>query len=146
MGYAKGQLIRKEFTWNYAVDGGAVSTITLGADDFGGDTLPEGFVVTKVGADVLTAVTSAGTPTVVLGNTGDPDGYMADIWAEIQAVGAVRSGEVAGALIWDDTNDHEIDYYVNGTANNQNLILTIGTAALTAGKIRFFVEGYRQKA
>lgn len=146
MGYKKGERIRKEFTWSFSVDGGSVGTITLGADDFGGDTFPEGFVVEKVGADVLTAVTSGGTPTVTLGNTGDPDGYMADIWAEIQAVGAVRSGEVAGALVWDDTNDHEIDYYINSTANNQNLVMVIGTAALTAGKIRFWVEGYRQKA
>jgi len=122
-----------KYTYDFARDGGAVSTISLTADI---NALEENIVVEEIQLQVKTGLASAGTPTVTLGNTGDPDGYFADIWALAQTDNAViNSGSVAGALIYDDTNDHRIHYRIDSTANNQDLVMDIGTAALTAGKI-----------
>ena len=47
----------------------------------------------------------------------------------------------AAALLWDDTNDHMIHFLANA-ANDRDFSVTIGTAALTAGKVHFFVKYY----
>lgn len=140
--YPKSQKLIKEFVYDFSVLGGATGNISLIAADPNGNLLPEGFIIEQVMVKTDTALTSGGTPTITVGNTGDADGYLVDIYAAASAVNSVvRSGEVAGALLWDDTNDHEINYRVNGTAANQDVIIAIGTAAVTAGKFRVIVEG-----
>jgi hypothetical protein len=137
----KGEEQVLKYTYDFAVLGGAVSAITLTAPVV---PLEEGMIVRGVSVYTETALTSGGTPTLTLGNTGDVDGYMADIWAAANPVNSVVSeGEVAGALLWDDTNDHRLEYYIDSTANNQNLIMTVGTAALTAGKLSVHVRVYK---
>jgi hypothetical protein len=143
MGLQKGVQLQKEFVWDFAVDGGAVSAIALNSSDPNGDLLDEGFVVEDVELYTETTLTSGGTPTITIGNTTDPDGYMADVYAlATTAPAMVRAGQVAGALIWNTTEDAKLAYRVDGTAANQNLLMTIGTAALTAGKIRVIVKGF----
>ena len=137
MGYPRNEDFKLEYDYDFSTQGGAVSSITLSSDV---NALEEGVIVKRVMVVVKTAFTSGGTPTVTLGNTGDTDGYMADIYALGTAGNVINSGQVAGALIWDDTNDHEIWYPIDSTANNQNLVLTIGTAALTAGKLEIYLE------
>lgn len=138
MGYPRNEEFFVKYDYDFAKDGGAVSSIALNADVNG---LEENVIVKDMFVIVKTALASGGTPTVTLGNTTDTDGYMADIWALAQADNAViNSGAVAGALIWDDTNDHAIHYRIDGTANNQNLVLAIGTAALTAGKMEIYLR------
>lgn len=138
----KGQKMQKEYLWDFAVDGGATGALSLQGTTPDGDAMPEGFHVEKVTISVETAVTSGGTPTITVGPTVDSDGYLADVFALVgTAPVVVRSGEVAGALLWDDTNDHEITYRVGSAANTKDVVLQIGTAALTAGKIRVLVEG-----
>lgn len=139
MGYPRNEDFKIKYDYDFASQGGAVSSISLSADV---NALGEGVIVKRVMVVMKTAFTSAGTPTVTLGNTGDTDGYMADIYAlgAASADAVINSGSVAGALIWDDTNDHEIWYRIDSTANNQDLVLTIGTAALTAGKMEIYLE------
>lgn len=137
----KNELIKKEYVYDFSVDGGATGAITLRACDPNGNALPEGFIVEKVQAYVETALSPTGG-TVTFGNSGSASGYMADIVAGFNAINSVvRSGEVAGSLLWDDSNDHEISYRIGSAANTQSVVMTIGTEALTAGKIRFTVEG-----
>ncbi len=49
-----------------------------------------------------------------------------------------RAGVSTHALLWDDTNDHNLSFLVN-SANDADFCITIGTANLTAGKIAFYV-------
>lgn len=138
MGYPMNEEFIVKYEYDFAKDGGAISEIALRPDV---NTLGEGVVVKEVMLVVQTALTSGGTPTVTLGNSTDPDGYLADIWALAQSDNAViNSGAVAGDLIWDDTNDHAIHYRIDDTADNQDLVLDVGTAALTAGKIDVFLK------
>lgn len=139
--FVKAEKVSREYLYDFAVDGGAVSAISLSPVDPNG-VLPEGFLVEKVTVVCETPLASGGTPTVTVGPSVDSDGYLVDIYALMGSAGAVvRNGEVAGALLWDDTNDHEITYRVGAAANTKDLVLQVGTAALTAGKLRVVVEG-----
>lgn len=139
MGYPRNEDFILKYDYDFSTQGGAVSSITLSSDV---NSLGEGVIVKRLRVIMKTAFTSGGTPTVTIGNTGDTDGYMADIYAlgAASADAVINSSAVAGALIWDDTNDHEIYYRIDSTANNQDLVITIGTAALTAGKFELYLE------
>jgi hypothetical protein len=142
MGFEKGKLFVNKYEWDFAVDGGAQGVIAfrnLGAND-----IAAGCHIKRVWVVANTAVTSAGTPTLIIGNTTDDDGYFEDIFALVttSAKLTVAGGEVAGALIWDDTNDHSIEYSPL-VANDLDLNLTIGTADATAGKLTVYIEFYR---
>lgn len=126
-----------KFTYDFARDGGAVSAITLKAEP---NEVGDNFVVLDAYVHTIVAPTSGGTPTIVFGNTTNPDGYFADVFSLATLGKVIRAGEVAGDLLWDDTNDHLIAYNVGTTANNQNLIMTVGTNALTAGKFSVYLE------
>lgn len=139
MSVIKGQMTMFKYTYDFGRDGGAVSDISLTADV---NAMPVGFIVKDVSVVVDTQLTSGGTPTITVGNSADRDGYLIDIYAELGAAGTgVHASEVAGALLWDDTNDHMIEYALPSTAAAVPSI-TIGTAAVTAGKLLVYVHGY----
>ena len=142
MMYVKGATNVHEYVYDFAVDGGAVSTIDLSAKN-GKSILPDGAIVKTVYAKVVTACTSAGSATVVWGNTTDADGYSGATIAvaSLTADASFNGWDNASALLWDDTNDHPI-YFVANSANDRDFSITIATAALTAGKIVFAVEYY----
>lgn len=138
MGFPRNEALEIVYNYDFALEGGAISSISLSADL---NSLGEGVIVKSCFFIVKSPLTSAGAPTVTLGNTTDPDGYLADFYALANADGnVINSGEVAGALIWDDTNDHKIYYPINATAANQDCVLAIGTAALTGGKLEIHFE------
>ena len=128
----------QEYTYDFAVDGGAVSTIDLSSNNV----LPEGAVVMDCWARVITACTSGGSATIAWGPTSDADGLSGTAIAVASFTdGAVFNASGQGAaLLWDDTNDHQIYYEVGATSDDFKI--TIGTAALTAGKIIFAVQYY----
>lgn len=142
MGKGRGTVHSLVFDYDFARDGGAVGQINLTARP--SDALQEGMLVKELRILAKTALDSGGSPTVTFGPEVDPDGYLADAYSTLSSGdGAViRSGEVAGALLWDDTNDHEINYRIGSAANTQNIQMDIGTAALTAGKLEVHVEAY----
>lgn len=113
------------FTYDFAVNGGAISAINLG-------NLPDNFIVKDMALIIDTTITSGGVPTLVIGEDGggDADGYFADFGATLTADTAIKA---SGALISDAF--HKVDSTKDG------LVLTIGANALTAGKFRVFVTG-----
>lgn len=134
----------QEYVYDFATDGGAISTISL-SGKAGAKLLPVGAIVKSVNARVLTACTSGGSATVAWGNTADPDGYsgVAIAVASLTANAVFNGAEDAtnpSALLFNNTNDEMKPYAVTSTANTQDFSVTIATAALTAGKISFTVE------
>jgi len=107
--------------WDFSVDGGAVSTISLG------EVLPKNAIIQEVFADVLTACTSGGSATLQL---------KAGTTALIDAT-AYDSG-------FDATGPDEYALASSATAIKlsaaSELKLAIATAALTAGKVHFMVQ------
>ena len=146
MGLEKGKLQSLVYQYDFAVDGGAISAIPLSPASAEGklSALAEGFVITNWSLAVETAITSGGTPTMTLGPTSDVDGYAADVFALVGTDNLmVNRGAVAGALVWDDTNDHVIHVRVGSASNTQDLLLTIAVATVTAGKFKFYLHGYQ---
>ncbi len=128
------QMHMQQYLYDFAVDGGLVSTIDLSAKA-NHDPLPVGAVVSGVSVYAETAVTSGGAPTIDIGNGDDVDGYIDGMTPALLAVDlVVTSGALPGVLLWDDTNDHEIHLFIDD-ATTGKVQLTIVTAALTAGKL-----------
>lgn len=137
MSIVRNQKSLLRFEYDFAEDGGAVGAIPLRPDV---TALKAGMKILDAYVVVETALDSGGSPTVILGNTTDDDGYFADFYASVSgSAEGLRAGEVAGDLIWDDTNDHLI-MYSPAVANDLDLNLTVGTDALTAGKLSVYLE------
>ena len=111
--------------YDFAVDGGVVGSITIGS-------LPDNTIITKAVYTVDTLFTSAGAATVSLSiEVDDVDGVLAPTVYNnaIFTVGA-HTAIQDGA---------RVNYSVQTTAV-RNIVLTIGTANLTAGKISLYYE------
>jgi hypothetical protein len=143
MGFQKGKELDFVYEYDFAVSGGAVSSINLVNE--GMNNLESGLIITDFTVVVETALTSGGSPTITLGNVGDTDGYMIDFYAAASAGAVLNRGDRAGALVWDDTNDHPIHYKIDSTANAAPSI-TVATAALTAGKFKVYFKAFKPLA
>lgn len=110
--------------YDFAKDGGAVGDITLR-----GLSLPAGAVVDIGKLDVQTSLTSGGAATAALKLVN-----AADVLAE-----TAMAGLAAGVkdLVPDGTAANTVK-----TTANTKLVLTVGTAALTAGKFVVCLEYY----
>jgi hypothetical protein len=108
-------------TYDFAKHGGAVGTVTL--DDA---VLPDNAIITQVWIDVITAPTSGGAATIAL---------TAQSAADLKAATAIASytGVVAGVPVGTAATAIKLTAERIVTA-------TIATAALTAGKLKVFVE------
>ena len=109
-----------KFTYDFATDGGAVSSITLGQ-------LPDKAVVTGGHIEVETAVTSAGSATVAFGIVANTDAFVA------------ATAKATLALNYVAATSNDLPLKMTGETP---VLATIATAALTAGKIHLFVEYY----
>lgn len=115
-------------TYDFAVSGGAIGTITLkGSEGAGAPTIPKGAIVTKVIFDTVTATASGGSATLAFG-TGQAgnDLKAATAYGTYTALLAGVPVETAATAI-------------KMTAD-RNPTVTIATAALTAGKIYVLIE------
>jgi hypothetical protein len=130
----------QEYVYDFAVDGGAQGDIELSAKA-GKAPIPIGAIITGVTAKVITECTSGGSATIAWGNDDDEDGYSGATPA-VSGFGAntIHNGwDNASALLWDDSNDHQI--FVNvADADDGEFFVQIATADLTAGKIVFLVD------
>ncbi len=137
MGYPKFKELKFTYEYDFAIDGGATGDINLRLTS-GINAMEAGLVITDLDVLVVTALDDAGdTATVTVGNEDDTDGYMADIMTLAETVNTVIGvGTVAGALVWDDTNDHRIPYRIPDAGASVPSI-TVATEALTAGKAIF---------
>lgn len=144
MTLVKNKEIVLKYTYDFSRDGGAVSDIDLTADV---NAAASGLVVRGISVYVEETITSGGSPTITFGNEDDRDGYLADVVTAmgLTAGSSIREGEVAGALLWDDTNDHALEYRIPD-AGAAVPSLTVGTAALTAGKMVVYLRCYNPGA
>ncbi len=121
---------QQEYVYDFAVDGGATGFINL-ADNFA---LPVGSVIVDVYYYVETAMTSGGSATVAIGDADTAARYLA---ATAFDNAAYADEKVAKAAIGVP--------FKTDSANDGKFGITIATAALTAGKIRFFVNFLQHK-
>ena len=121
-----------KYVYEFGVDA-ATGAVSLRQDP---NPIAEGLVVMGIQVRFVAAFT--GATALTLGNTADPDGYLADFFAFNALDAVVNSSAVAGDLIWDDTNDHPIHYRIGSAANVQDLVLTI-TGTATAGQLEVYL-------
>lgn len=112
------------FEYDFAIDGGAIGTIALR-----GDRLPLGAVVRNGAIHVNTAVTSAGACTTTLGVNTAVD-VLASTLKAAQSLDAILD------VVPVDTAATSI---LTATAG-KGVTMTIGTAAITAGKFTVALE------
>lgn len=112
--------------YDFAVDGGAVGTITLRGVDSVGNSVSAGSVITGGYIDVLTGVASAtGTVAIQIESAGD-------LLAAVSPTAALTVGRKS--IIPAGTGATAIK-----TTAARSLTLTVAVAALTAGKLRVVV-------
>lgn len=119
--------------YDFAADGGAVSSITLrsaGAASMGG-TIPAGSIITSGYIEVDTIVTSAS------GNTGT-------IAVTAEGAGDLLAAAITSGAPWSTTGRKAIIPVFTAasfvkTTVTRNLVITVAVAALTAGKFRVVV-------
>lgn len=113
------------FEYDFTRDGGVVGDIA-----FRGPKIPTGFRVTSAFLETLTGFTSGGAATIAVKlNAAN------DILSEVVLTNFAAAGVDAGIPVGTAASS------VKATAN-QTLYLTVGTAALTAGKMRVVFYGY----
>lgn len=117
--------------YDFAVDGGLVSTISLRAtaEDSLGNLIPLGSYIEGGFIEVLTILASAGAPTVAVNS---------------EAAGDVLAATAFGSSPWSTTGVKSITEAFTGatvvkTTVARSLAITIATAALTGGKFRVVV-------
>jgi hypothetical protein len=140
MSVIKNKLHVAEYIYDFSVDGGATGEINL-HEKAGKAVVPVGAVIKGVAYKVVDAITSAGAATVAFGNGDDKDGYSGAAIGKATLVANYvgNGGENDAALLY-DTTDYYPKYVCVVNAADGQFILTVGTAALTAGKIVFMVE------
>lgn len=117
--------------YDFSLDGGAVGTYSFGIS------LPANAVVKAIYADVQTAATSGGSATYQL------KAGSSDLTADIAFDSATAGIDDAGVLSLPLNVSSPFDCLKLSSASE--LKLSIETAALTAGKVRFAVEYYISK-
>lgn len=113
------------FLYDFAALGGATGSLTLTAEDGSAQTIPDNAIITNAYAEVETAVTSGGSATVALGIIANTDAF----------VGATAKASLGLNVVLNTVNDLPLKPGVAAP-----VLATIATAALTAGKIRVYVE------
>jgi len=109
--------------YDFATDGGAVGTVTLR-----GDRLPSGAVVNVSAIQIKTQFTSDGSATLALELVGTADVLAAT------AVASLTAGNMVGKPV-----PQTASTWITTTAATQ-LVATIATAAMTAGKMTVMLE------
>lgn len=110
--------------YDFAVDGGAVGDIVLR-----GDSIPAGAVIVDALLIVDTAPTSGGSATIAVKTEGAAD---------------VQSAAAIGGAPWSTTGAKRTTLTATSapvtTTVSRQIVATVGTAALTAGKFRVVVR------
>lgn len=110
--------------YDFAVDGGAVSSITLR-----GDTVPSGAIVTDVLVHVDTAATSGGAATVAL---------------TLESAADLNAADAISGAPWSTTGAKRGDFTATTapvkTTAARSVVAVVAAAALTAGKFSVYVS------
>ena len=114
----------QEYEYDFAVDGGAISAIDLSAK-VGAKVLPQGAFVKAVHYSVENAIVGSSS-TFAVGNTTSATTYEA--------------ATAEATLIADYAIDTGTTPFMVNSAGDADFLVTIAVGALTAGKVKFFVE------
>lgn len=121
------------YVYDFAVDGGAVGALVLRPE--GPNKLRPGLLIESLELKMITAMTSGGSATAVIGDGSDADGFFTTIFALAAAAAKKGDGALAAG-----------NFIVPGTINGEKVttmpVMTIGTAALTAGKFKLDINCY----
>lgn len=130
----------QQYVYDFAVDGGVHTTAIELSAKAGYERLPIGAIIKAVTAYVETAVVGSSS-TLCWGHSANTDAYSGTTIAEATLVANyVENGwKTANSELWDDTNDVQKSPYVSTSALG-SFSVVIGTANLTAGKVKFMVE------
>jgi hypothetical protein len=124
-----GQLKTAVGLYDFATDGGAVSSITLR-----GDSIPSGAIIIDSLLQVDTAPTSGGAATIAINTEGAGD---------VQAAAAISGAP------WSTTGAKRMTLTATAapvkTTAKRSIVATVATAALTAGRFKVFVR-YQEHA
>jgi len=123
------------FLYDFSTQAGAQGAITMTDTAGGAQQIPDNAVITKAVIEVETAVTSGGSATVAIVITGNTDAF---IGATAGAVANYSTGAVLD-MTYRSSNGNDLPIK---TSAARNVLATIGTADLTAGKLRVYVEFY----
>jgi hypothetical protein len=118
---ANPKLMTARATYDFSVDGGAVSTIVPSNSAL----IPDNSVIVRCYSVVTTAMTSGGSATLALSAGG----------VTLKAATAFDNG----AFDDEDVTEHAV---TDKTTSGTGIQFTIATAALTAGVVDVFVEYY----
>lgn len=110
--------------YDFATDGGAMGDITLR-----GDSIPSGAIITDALLHIDTALTSGGAATVAIKTEGAAD---------------INNADAVSGAPWSTTGAKRADFTATTapikTTAARNIVATVATAALTAGKFSAVVE------
>jgi hypothetical protein len=138
MGYPLYEKVDVAYEYDFAVDGGAVSSIALRS--LGANGLLSGLSIVKAHVIVETAIVS-GSGTATIGDGSDDDGYFKDLVAT--AAGAYSSmSALGGALLRSSATsiEGEVEQKLSADVTPE---LVISTGAVTAGKFKIVFECVR---
>ncbi len=111
--------------YDFSVNGGSVGNIAIAS-------IPDNSTVVKAWYEVLTAPTSGGSATIAFGvQTNDAAGILA---------ATAYNNAVFNTGYHDAIPDGTATNFTTKTTAVRSLVMTIGTSALTAGKIRIWAE------
>ena len=133
MGLVRKEIMYLKFSYDFARDGGATAEIPLTADP---NDLKAVDKVRVIGAQFVSEIklASGGAATVTIGDATDPDGYKTDSFAEMSgADDGVGETENLGAYLAAGKMKKVL-------AANIVPSITVGTAALTAGKGTLYLK------
>jgi len=130
-----GGIAIQTWTYDFDVDGGAVSAITLNNLQADAKLIPVSLMI-RGWVEVVTAPTSAGAARLTLGTAVDDNGFVTTVDPTAWSDGDIVS--FAGALVTNGTEAVAPISVKNATA--VALIATISAAALTAGKFNVHIE------
>jgi len=119
----------QKYTYDFAVGGGAISTLMLTSDTGVAQQLPDNAVLLGATCEVVTPVASLGSAQLKFGYTGS-DAYFLALTgkASFDADGKAVKMEAATPT---------------KLTAVKSVLMTIGTAALTAGKLNVWVRYYQ---
>ncbi len=109
--------------YDFAKDGGAVGDITLR-----GGTIPSGAIIVDALLHVDTALASGGAATVAV---------------KVESAADINAADAISGAPWSTTGAKRADFTATSapikTTASRNIVATVGTAALTAGRFQVYV-------
>jgi len=131
------------FMYDFDALGGAASELTLTDANGNAQSIPRGFVIVDGWVEVITAVTSGGSATMVIGTAGtsnDPDGFVTTSNGAKAVLALSAIVGLDGALVTDKDGTAVVRKKIVTT--DDPVTTTVATAVVTAGKWYLHLRGY----